>query len=198
MNDFFRYLTFVALLAVLGFGLYWVKEFRNKTNALNSMLASLAECSTEMKRTLLSGLISRFSYTNTETDETPLDFDRFVAKIFRMYYGGKTSVTRTSSDFGVAIEHRRSGKLHLGQVKCCAQENKVGFEPIAIIHSQMVKQGAAGGFVVTTSDFSANAKAYAENLGIELINGTTLTEMWAATLKAEKLKSREEMEPQQA
>lgn len=197
--DFFRYLSIIGLFTVLGFGLYWVKEYRDKANHLNTVIASLTECNGEMKRTLLNGLVARFgkSVSDTDGDETPLDFERFVAKLWRMQYGGKTSVTRANADFGVDIEYREGEDLYLGQVKCYHPDNKVGYEPIAIIHSQMIKQGARGGFVVTTSDFTANAKKYAQGLGIELVNGPQLIELWAAALKAEKLKKREP-QPQQA
>ncbi len=195
--DFFRYLTILALLAVLGFGLYWVKEYRDKARHLNSVIASLTDCNGEMKRTLLNGLVTRFSRTDTDNDEISLDFERFVAKLWRMHYGGKTSVTRANADFGVDIEYREGENLYLGQVKCYSPENKVNFEPLAVIHSQMVKQGAKGGFVVTTSDFTANAKKYAQDLGLELVNGPQLIELWASALKTEKQNKRQPR-PQQA
>lgn len=195
--EFFRTLTIIGLLAVLGFGLYWVKEYRDKTRHLNSVIASLTDCNGEMKRTLLNGLVTRFSRTDTDNNETPLDFERFVAKLWRMHYGGKTSVTRTNADFGVDIEYREGEDLYLGQVKCYSPDNKVNFEPLAIIHSQTVRQGAKGGFVVTTSDFTASAKKYAQNLGIELVNGPQLIELWAAALKTQRQK-KQQPQPQQA
>lgn len=139
MENFIRAATIMGLLTVLAFGLYWVREYREKTNDLNKLLTSLAECNNEMKKTLLQGLVARFSRQDSDSDETPLDFERFVARIMRLQYGGKTSVTRASSDFGVDIEHKRKGNVYLGQVKCCGRDNPVGFEPIAIIHSQILK-----------------------------------------------------------
>lgn len=197
MENFIRIATIMGLFAVLGFGLYWVREYREKTNDLNKLLASLAECNSEMKRTLLEGLVARFSSNQTDSDEISLDFQRFVARIMRLHYGGKTSVTRTNSDFGVDIQHWRKGKLYLGQVICQGQNEPVGYEPIAIIHSQILKQDAQGGFVATTSDFNTKAKQYAENLGIELINGAQLVDMWAASLRTNKKKPLEQ-EPKQA
>jgi len=196
LDGFFRYLTIIALLSVLGYGLYWVKTYREKTDALNTLIASLAECNGEMKKTLLCGLISRFSRTDTESEEAPLDFERFVAKLMRMNLGGKTSVTRTNCNLGVDIEHRRNGELYLGIVKCYAQNSPVGFEPIAVIHSQILRQNARGGFIVTTSDFTASARKYAEEVGVELINGKMLVNMWAASLKQKQKEPN--LEPQQA
>ncbi|WP_339308675.1 restriction endonuclease [Paenibacillus sp. FSL R5-0519] len=68
-------------------------------------------------------------------------------------------------------------------MKCYHDKNLVGFGPIAIIHSQMVKQGAVGGYVVTTSEFTSNARNYAEGLDIDLINGTQLVELWMEHLE---------------
>lgn len=68
-------------------------------------------------------------------------------------------------------------------MKCYNDMNLVGFGPIAIILSQIVKQGAVGGYVVTTSNFTSNARNYAEGLDIELINGTQLVELWLEHLE---------------
>lgn len=54
----------------------------------------------------------------------------------------------------------------------------VGYEPIALLHSNMVKQNVSQGYVVTTSNFTENARSYAQGLQIDLINGTDLVEMW--------------------
>jgi len=194
MEAFLRIFTIIGLFTVLGFGLYWVREYRKKTARLETVIQGLTDCNIEMKKTLLAGLIKRFGPVLAyEGDETPLDFERFVARILRINYGGRTSVTRASGDFGVDIEHRRGKNLHLGQVKCYAEDNPVGYEPVAIIHSQMVKQGAAGGFVVTTSDFTGNARKYAEDLNIDLIDGSMLVELWTYSLAKNKQKQKSDL-----
>jgi len=196
--ELLRPLTIIGLLAVLGFGLYWVKEYRDKALHLNSLIGDLTDCNSEMKRTLLRGLVARFSRADSDDDETTLDFERFVAKLLRMNYGGKTSVTRASADYGVDIEYREGEDLYLGQVKCYQEGHDVDYMPLAIIHSQMVRQGGKGGFIVTTSDFTSAAKKYARDLEIELINGAKLINLWSTALKLEKQKRKAEPEPQQA
>lgn len=132
-----------------------------------------------MKDTLRVGLYNRFKRDmEEEKEETPLLFEHFVADIMANLRGGSTYVTKSSGDFGIDIEEENNDGLFLGQVKCYNDLNLVSFGPIAFIHSQMVKQGAAGGYVVTTSDFTPNARAYAEGLNIELINGRQLVELW--------------------
>ncbi|MBZ4687476.1 MAG: restriction system protein [Clostridia bacterium] len=61
----------------------------------------------------------------------------------------------------------------------------------------MVKQVAKGGFVVTTSDITPNAREYAEGLNIELINGNELIEMWISVLQ-EEVKESWEVIPKEA
>lgn len=96
---------------------------------------------------------------------------------------GNIHVTKSSGDFGIDIEEQTEEGLYLGQVKCYNDMNLVGFGPIATIHSQMVKQGAVGGYVVTTSDYTSNARNYAEGLDIDLINGSQLVELWLEHLE---------------
>jgi restriction system protein len=49
-----------------------------------------------------------------------------------------------------------------------------------------VKQNTTGGFIVTTSSYTENAKLYAKGLSIELIDGSELVELWSKTLEKEK------------
>lgn len=174
-------ILFLIVLAVLGFGLYWAKEYHRKSSVLNSTITRLTYCDRDIKTTLLKGLVYRFGNAAEEGDDTPWDFQRFVGRLFEQRHGGSVQVRH---DYGVDIRHQRPAGLYLGQVKCCTEENKVGFEPIAIIHSQIIKQNAQGGFIVTTSQFTANASQYAAELGIELIDGAGLVEMWTEIVQS--------------
>src|SRR5690606_16601584 len=91
-------------------------------------------------------------------------------------YGESSYVTKSSRDFGVDIEHGVGDGKVLGQVKC--YKDDVGYEPIALIHSNMIKQNASRGYVVTTSNFTPQARTYAEGLDVDLITGTELVELW--------------------
>ncbi|WP_286177257.1 restriction endonuclease [Bacillus sp. AFS017274] len=57
------------------------------------------------------------------------------------------------------------------------------FEAIAILHSNIIKQGLQSGYVITTGDFTKNAREYAEGLNIELINGVQLVDLWLEGLE---------------
>jgi restriction system protein len=166
---------FVCIIVVW----FFVKKVRSHTERLDNISNHLLSTDAEMHQTIAIGLYHRFKKSEEDSTETPWDFEKFVANIMVDYLGGEATITQGSGDFGVDIEHRRDNGLYLGQVKC--YNHPVGYEPIAIIHSQMVKQGAKGGFVVTTSTFTDNAIAYAEDLNIELIDGEKLVEYWAAS-----------------
>ncbi|WEG11282.1 restriction endonuclease [Pullulanibacillus sp. KACC 23026] len=175
----------VLTVIILGglFGFYY-RRLRIDNENLKSVTTSLIETEEEMKLSLLLGVYHRYKKeVNSEKEENPLMFERFVARVLENYYSGETYVTRSSGDYGVDIEHERQDGLHLGQVKCYAPNQAVNYEPIAIIHSQMVKQNAGGGFVVTTSRFTENAVSYAKELQIELIDGMKLIEMWTEGTK---------------
>ncbi|CAN7634598.1 restriction endonuclease [Paenibacillus sp. LjRoot153] len=111
----------------------------------------------------------------------PYEFEYFVAEILEGVYGGTTFVTRTSGDYGVDVEHQRGDGLFLVQTKC--KKDDVAFDPIAIIHSQVVKQNANGGLVITTSGFTSNAQKYAQEVGVELIDGVQLVHYWSIYLQ---------------
>jgi|GEM_PF-4365206 len=92
----------------------------------------------EIAKTLEIGLYHRFKKDLTDTQkENPFDFEHFIAEVFKRYYGGHIKVTKASGDMGVDIIHYRPKGLILGQVKCYAPQNNVGYETIAILHSQI-------------------------------------------------------------
>lgn len=169
----------VVIIAVVAAFIYF-----DKKGQLDEALTNLVHGNEETKKTLLIGLYHRFKKDDS-TPETPFDFEKFVAKIMEAYRGGQADTTPLSGDYGVDIEHTINDKKYLGQVKCYEDGNNVSFEPIAIIHSQIIRQQAAGGFLVTTSDFTPNARNYAEGLNIELINGKELVDIWVGTLERE-------------
>lgn len=72
----------------------------------------------------------------------------------------------------------RNKDTYLAQVKCYNPTDKIKYEPISILHSNIIKRNAVGGYFVTTSDYNENAKKYAEGLNIKLINGFELAQYW--------------------
>lgn len=191
MNTAIQIATIVVLItAAIHF---W--RSKKKNEYLSSLIVKQMNANEEVKRTLAMGLYNRFKKTNFDTEgidiqtnlfikQDPLAFEHFVGRIFEKLYGGDVFVTQGSGDYGVDIEHTREDGLHYGQVKC--YKENLSYEPIALVHSNMVKFNAVKGFVVTTSDFSENAREYAKGLNVDLINGIELVELWMESLEEEK------------
>ena len=181
-------LGMVLLVAAIHF---WITKRQHEYQT--SLIAEQMDQSLEMKRTLAMGLYLRFckekhnhngkpiKYSRIYIKQDPLQFETFCARVMEKKYGGSTWVSPASGDFGVDFEHRRKDGLYLGQVKC--YEGDMSYEPIARLHSNIVKQGAKGGYVITTGAFSDNARKFAEGLNIELIDGVKLVEYWLDGLK---------------
>jgi len=180
-------LTLILLGLTVKLGLlYWKKK---KTfEEIETLNFQILKTNEEIKETLAIGLYHRFNKNEGELEgeqQTPLEFEQFVADVMKKFYGGETFVTPASGDFGVDIEHNRVDGRYLGQVKCKA--NPIIYEPIALIHSNMIKYSAKGGFVVTTSRFTKPALDYKEGLGIELIDGIKLVDYWLQGLEKDRL-----------
>ncbi|ANB59098.1 restriction endonuclease family protein [Anoxybacillus sp. B7M1] len=180
-------LGIVILTAAIHF---WITKRRYEYQT--SFIAKQMEHSLEMEKILEMGLYFCFCqennndgkqkrYSKIYIKQDPLQFENFCAQVMEKKYGGTTWVSQASGDFGVDFEHRRDDGLYLGQVKC--YEGDLSYDPIARLHSNMVKSGANGGYVVTTGSFSENARKFAEGLNIELIDGVKLVEYWLDGLK---------------
>lgn len=173
-------MTYFIILLLIGVLVY---QWRKGNNKLEEEALRMIVIADEFKKTLALGLYQRFcqeveekKYSTTYLKSNPLDFEHFVADVLKHRYGFEAFVTKSSGDFGVDIEHGVGDGKVLGQVKCYRED--MGFQSIAILHSNMVKQNASKGYVVSTADFNENARSYAEGLNIDLINGMDLVEMW--------------------
>jgi len=59
-------------------------------------------------------------------------------------------------------------------------------DPVATLHSNMVKQNAKSGYVITTGSFTEAAKQFAEGLYIEPVDGVRLVELWLDEAKKDE------------
>ncbi|OOR22726.1 MULTISPECIES: restriction endonuclease [Bacillus] len=181
-----------AFLIVAGI-LYisWYVYKRRKDHHLYQLIARFNK-DEEFKRTLAMGLYYRFmkpleneKCSSVFIRQTPLEFEAFVADVFEKYYGGSAFVTVATGDYGVDFEHTVNGELYLGQVKCLC--NDMSYKAIALVHSNIAKREAKGGYVVSTGGFSKNAKKYAEELNVQLIDGSRLAEMYMESIEGQPL-----------
>jgi len=111
--------------------------------------------------------------------ENPLLFETFVANVMENVLGGRAKVTPSSGDSGVDIVHTLPNRdIYIAQVKCYKPENSIEYDPLAVLHSNLVTRNAQGAYFVTTSCYSPQAKSFAAEQGIELINGYDLSQYW--------------------
>ena len=105
------------------------------------------------------------------------EFERLTAEAFaRMGYASQE--TNKGADGGIDCVLRKDGKLYLAQCKHW-KSGKVGVQVVRELNGVIASRGAAGGFVVCSGEFTADAKAFARGTTIELVDGRKL-ERWLA------------------
>ncbi|MDQ8735101.1 restriction endonuclease [Paenibacillus sp. LHD-38] len=175
----------ILILIFLGIGYMAYNLHRIRANELikeSSRLNKMLSLNVDVRKILLAGMYQRFKREEGKTEDTPLDFEYFVAKTIQIIQGGTCEVTPPSNDGGIDILHYSEDGLQLVQVKCYAPNNRIDFQPIAVLHSQMVKQDAEGALVVTTSSFSQEAIRYAKEVNVRLIDGEQFLDMWLQSI----------------
>ena len=168
---------------------------KRKNDEEEAQLVEKIETGTELKKTMAMGLYYRFNFPRTKDSDgnqifekstelfikqLPLEFEDFVANVLQKKFGGDSLLASRSSQFGIDFEHHTDEGLFLGQAKVVSHD--LPFETIAILHSNIVKRNAEGGYLVTTGGFTRAAKEYAEGLNIQLIDGVKLVEYWLESM----------------
>jgi len=108
----------------------------------------------------------------------PLEFERFITGLLHQM-GFEAQTTKASGDGGVDIEAVLDrpivGGRYLFQCKRFAADNPVGSAAIREFYGALIAdRKAAKGVFITTSTFTPQARAFAEGLSIELIDGEQL------------------------
>jgi len=110
------------------------------------------------------------------------EFEMLVGEWFRRQgYGVRE--TDTEPDGGVDLVLTRDGETYLVQCKQW-KAYKVGVNIVRELLGVMASQGAAGGYIVTSGDFTKEARRFAASSGIKLIDGAQLAS-WIRTVKTE-------------
>ncbi|KAA0766377.1 restriction endonuclease [Bacillus sp. SH5-2] len=105
----------------------------------------------------------------------PREFEYFVADFFRTL-GYTVQVTSGSNDGGKDIILYKGQEMKFVEVKRYTK-NSIGRPFIQKLHSAIVDAEAVGGYFVTLSNFNKNARQYAADKNIELIDGDKLIHM---------------------
>ena len=104
--------------------------------------------------------------------------EAFNKQGYRVIHGGDAG-----ADGGVDVRLRKEGKEYLVQCKHW-KTKKVGVAVIRELYGVMAAVGAAGGFIVTSGDFTEEAVAFSEGKALTLISGDGLSRMLGRRLEA--------------
>ncbi|WP_304639538.1 restriction endonuclease [Pseudomonas sp.] len=100
-------------------------------------------------------------------------FEQLIGEAFRMQGYSITETGGKGADGGVDLILRKGGEKYLVQCKHW-RALKVGVPVIREFFGAMAVEGAAGGFVVTSGQFTSEAEAFAEGRNIKLVDGAAL------------------------
>lgn len=114
------------------------------------------------------------------------EFEQLVTETFRRK-GFKVEETQVGADGGVDLIARHQGKTYLVQCKQW-KAFKVGVNVVRELYGVMAAEGAFGGYVVTSGQFTDQARAFAVGLELHLIDGAAL-EAWIGVPPKTKRKS---------
>lgn len=104
------------------------------------------------------------------------EFELLVGEAFRMRGYAVAETGGAGADGGIDLVLRKNGELFLVQCKHW-RAYKVPVMVVRELYGVMAARGAAGGFVVTSGVFTAEAKDFAAGRNIELIEANALAEM---------------------
>lgn len=103
--------------------------------------------------------------------------EAFRKRDFRVVHGGDAG-----ADGGVDVRLRKNGKEYLVQCKHW-KTKRVGVTVIRELYGVMVSSGVAGGYVVTSGDFTEEAERFSEGKPLKLINGEGLAKLLGRKLE---------------
>ena len=101
------------------------------------------------------------------------EFEVLVAEHFRRQGFAVTEAGGGGPDGGVDVHIRRGSDHYLVQCKHW-RARRVGVEPVRELYGLIAAQRMAGGYVVTSGDFTDEARRFASGREIQLINGRDL------------------------
>ncbi|WP_190284483.1 MULTISPECIES: restriction endonuclease [Aeromonas] len=120
-------------------------------------------------------LVNRVARSGHNSPLLQLSWQEFEAMVCGYFYerGFAAALTGGAADGGIDITLRRGSETYFVQCKHW-RANRVPVTVIRELYGVMSAKGAAGGFVVTSGEFTKDALAFAIGRNIELIDGQGL------------------------
>jgi len=110
------------------------------------------------------------------------DFERLVSEHFRRNGFQVTREGGNGPDGGIDLVLRQKSETYLVQCKQ-RRSYKVGVQPVREFYGVMASRGAAGGYFVTSGEYTEEAKTFAKGHNLELVDCRKLRLMIDATSK---------------
>lgn len=104
------------------------------------------------------------------------DFERLVSEYYRRNGFQVTREGGNGPDGGIDLVLRQKSETYLVQCKQW-KAYKVGVQPVREFYGVMTARGVAGGYFVTSGEYTDEAKAFTQGLNITLIDGRRLRQM---------------------
>lgn len=125
------------------------------------------------KRAALAQNVTHSSSAEALNDMDWREFEMLVSEAFRLQGYSVTEAGGSAPDGGVDLVLRKGSESFLVQCKQW-KAFKVGVGVVRELYGVMAARGAAGGFVVTSGSFTADAATFAQGRNVKLVSGTHL------------------------
>ena len=110
----------------------------------------------------------------------PIEFESLIAKLLQTM-GLEAETTEVTGDGGIDIVAHSSqpiiGGKFIVQCKRYAPDNRVGVSAVRDLYGVVTSERASKGILVTTSDFTAKAREFADGKPLELVDGEKLVSL---------------------
>jgi restriction system protein len=127
----------------------------------------------QRRRDALVGNATSSRGADALNDMSWAEFEVLTAEAFRLQGFAVQEQGGARPDGGVDLIARKGTETFLVQCKQW-RAFKVGVDVLRELYGVMAARGAAGGYVVTSGTFTADAKAFAEGRNVRLIDGSRL------------------------
>ncbi|HMN14173.1 MAG TPA: restriction endonuclease [Bellilinea sp.] len=104
------------------------------------------------------------------------DFERLVSEFYRRKGFQVSREGGNGPDGGIDLVLKQKGETYLVQCKQW-KAYKVGVQPVREFYGVMSAKGAAGGYFVTSGEYTDEAKRFVQGLNLELVDGIKLRKM---------------------
>ena len=155
-----------SMLAMLAFYGQFIVPVLCLVGALGSFLK-------RRKRAAWSTVVAKSNGADALNGMSWREFEMLVGEAFRLQGYTITELGGAQPDGGVDLVLRKGTETFLVQCKQW-KAYKVGVEVVRELYGVMASRGAAGGFVITSGSFTADAQAFVKGLNVKLVDGPKL------------------------